>query len=62
MGLISTPFIKYNQIRTEKIDLFEDAFGFYAGFSDVIDLLRATRPEADNEITARLLKRVRKEM
>jgi hypothetical protein len=60
MGLTSTPFLLYRDIKTEEIDLFEDAWGFYPQFSDVIDLLRQVKPVPGKRLTRRLIANIRK--
>jgi hypothetical protein len=60
MGLTSTPFLLYRDIETEEIDLFEDAWGFYPQFSDVIDLLKQVKPVPGKRLTRRLIKTIRK--
>ncbi len=49
MGLNSTPFISYHDIRTEDIDLIEDAWGFKTEFYDVIDILGEVKPVPEKE-------------
>jgi hypothetical protein len=60
MGLNSTPFLSYPEIKTDEIDLFEDAFGFYPQFCDVIDVLKQLKPVPGKRLTRRLIKVVRK--
>jgi hypothetical protein len=60
MGLNSTPFLSYHQIKTDRIDLYEDAFGLCSEFKDVIDILRLINPEPDRRVTNRLIKKIRK--
>jgi hypothetical protein len=60
MDLNSTPFLSYRQIKTDKIDLFEDAFGIYSQFSDVIGLLNMVKPVPGKRLTRRLLAKARK--
>ncbi len=60
MGLTSTPFLLYRDIKTEETDLFEDAWGFYPQFSDVIDLLRQIKPVPGKRLTRRLIANIRK--
>jgi hypothetical protein len=60
MGLTSTPFLLYRDIKTEETDLFEDAWGFYPQFSDVIDLLRQVKPVPGKRLTRRLIANIRK--
>jgi len=60
MGLNSTPFLSYRDIKTDKIDLFEDAFGIYSQFSDVIGLLNMVKPVPGKRLTRRLIAKIRK--
>jgi len=55
MRLTSTPLLSYRDIKTEKIDLFEDAFGLSAQFSDVISLLKKVSPVPGKQLTRRLI-------
>ena len=60
MGLTSTPFLSYRDIKTDKTDLFEDAFGIYSQFSDVFGLLNHVRPVPGRKLMRRLIERIRK--
>ena len=60
MGLNSTPFLSYREINTDETDLFEDAFGFYPQFSDVIDVLKQVKPVPAKRLTRRLIEKIRK--
>jgi hypothetical protein len=60
MDLKSTPFLSYREIKTDKIDLHEDAFGLYQQFSDVIGVLNLLKPIPGNRLTRRVIARVRK--
>jgi hypothetical protein len=61
MGLNSTPFISYHNIKVEEIDLYEDAWGFNSEFSDVIDLLRQLEATPGRRLTKRLIGKIRKQ-
>ena len=61
MGLISTPFLSYHDIRVDNIDIYEDAWGLYQEFSDVIQLLEQVRPEPKKRLMNRLIERVRQQ-
>ncbi len=61
MGLNSTPFIKYRNIKTNEIDLFEDAWGLNSQFYDVIELLRQIEPIPGKRLTKRLISKIRKQ-
>jgi hypothetical protein len=61
MGLNSTPFISYHNIKVEGIDLFEDTWGFNSEFSDVINLLRQVKPSPGKRLTKRLIAKIRKQ-
>jgi hypothetical protein len=60
MGLNSTPFLSYQDIKTDKIDLFDDAFGICAQFSDVIGILNQVKPVPGRRLTRRLIEKIRK--
>lgn len=60
MGLNSTPFLSYREIQTDKIDLFEDAFGIYAQFNDVIGILDLVKPVPGKRLTRRVIKAARR--
>ena len=62
MGKNSTPFLSYDQIQTNKIDLYEDAFGFVTDFHNVISLLEKSKPIPSNDLTVRLLEKIKKEL
>ncbi len=59
MGLNSTPYLSYQEILVDDIDIYDDAWGFYPEFNDVIDLLKQVKPVAGRRLTNRLLKRIR---
>jgi hypothetical protein len=59
MALTSTPFLSYHEIQVDNIDIYEDAFGFYQEFSDVINLLEQLKPVPKKRLTKRLIERVR---
>jgi hypothetical protein len=62
MVLISTPFIKYHDIKVEEIDLYEDAWGLYSEFCDVIDLFRNNIAVPERSLTTDLIKKIRKKV
>jgi len=59
MGSTSTPFLSYRDINTDGIDLYEDAWGFFTEFSDVIGLLQQVRPVPDERLISRTIKKIR---
>jgi hypothetical protein len=61
MGLISTQFITYHNIKVNTLDLFEDAWGLSSEYSDVIGLLRQIKAVPERRLTKRLIKKIRKE-
>ncbi len=61
MDLNSTPFLSYHEIQVDNIDIYEDAWGFYQQFSDVITLLEQVKPVPRKRLTMRLIERVRKQ-
>lgn len=54
----STHFISSNEIKVDKIDLYEDAFGLYPEINDVTGL--DNKPEPESELVNRLIERIRK--
>jgi hypothetical protein len=60
MGLISTQFITFREIKVEEVDLIEDAWGINSEFCDVIDLLRQIEPIPERCLTTNLIKKIRK--
>jgi len=60
MVFTSTPFLSYHEIKTEGIDLFEDAFGLNTEFFDVIELLKQVKPVSQKWLTRRLIEKIRK--
>jgi len=62
MGLISTQFITFREIKVKDIDLIEDAWGLNSEFSDVIDLLRLVNPVPERCLTTSLIKKLRKKV
>jgi hypothetical protein len=62
MGLNSTPFLSYHDIRTENIDLIEDAFGIGSEFHDVIALLETVKTDPGKRLTKSLIKKIRKKV
>jgi hypothetical protein len=59
MALTSTPFLSYHEIQVDNVDIYEDAFGLYQEFSDVINLLGQLNPVPKKRLTRRLIERVR---
>ncbi|MEI6050872.1 MAG: hypothetical protein WCS03_18440 [Bacteroidota bacterium] len=59
MGLSSTPFITYTDIKVENIDLYEDAWGLNYDFCDVIDLLRQIKIVPESRLTKTLIEKIR---
>jgi hypothetical protein len=60
MGLISTPFITFRDIKVKDIDLLEDAMGLNTEFNDVITVLRFIKIVPERRLTTSLIKRIRK--
>jgi len=61
MGLNSTRFVSYHEIKTENCDLIEDAFGLNSQFFDVIELLLIVNPVPDDDLTEKLIRKIRKQ-
>lgn len=62
MGLNSTPFLSYHDIRTEGIDLIDDAYSFKTEFYDVIALLGEIKSAPGKRLTKSLIQKVRKKV
>jgi hypothetical protein len=60
MGIISTQFITYSDIKVKDIDLIEDAWGLNSEFCDVIELLRHIKVEPEKKLTKKLIDKIRK--
>jgi len=60
MDLTSTHYLSYREIKTDGIDLIEDAFGFYAQFGSVLSLLNILKPIPGKRLTNRLIRKIRK--
>lgn len=61
MGSTSTPFISYHEIQVDNIDIYEDAWGLYQEFGDVIKLLEQVKPVPKKRLVKRLIERVRQQ-
>lgn len=59
MALNSTPFLSYHEIQVDKIDIYDDVYGFYQEFNDVMNLLDQVKPVPAKKLTKRLIERVR---
>lgn len=59
MGLTSTHFVSYNEINVDETDLIDDAWGFNNDFHDVISLLRMFRIEPGDELTKKLIDKIK---
>ncbi len=62
MGVNSTPFISYQNIKVEEIDFFDDAWGFNSEFNDVISLLGQVKIVAGKCLTKNLIDKIRKQV
>lgn len=61
MDLTSTPFLSYRDIKTDGTDLFDDAWGFYPQFHDVIDTMKHLKAIPGKRLVSRLIGKIRKE-
>jgi len=59
MDLNSTHFLSFHEIRTEDIDLIEDAFGLCSEFIDVIAFLGMIKSVPGNRLTSSLIQKIR---
>jgi len=62
MGLNSTPFLSYRDIKVEETDLIEDAWGLTSEFCDVIDLLGLLKVDPGKRLTKNLINKIRKKV
>ena len=60
MGITSTHFISYREINVLNEDLIEDAWGLNTQFVDVIALLRQAKASPVEELTEKLIDKIRK--
>lgn len=61
MGKNSTPFLSYHEISVNNTDLYDDAWGFYSEFHDVIDALKLVKVVPGRQLAKRLIHRIRRE-
>ena len=59
MDYTSTPFLSYSDIKTDEIDIIDDAWGFLSEFNDVAAMLQFVRPVPDDELIRGLIKKIR---
>jgi hypothetical protein len=59
MGLTSTQTVTYREINVKDADLIDDAFGFNCDFNDVVACLRKVRFEPGEDMTKRLIEKIR---
>ncbi len=62
MGLNSTPFISYQEINVDEIDVFYDAWGFNSEFNDVIKFLEQVKIVAGKNLTKSLIDKIRRQV
>jgi hypothetical protein len=58
MDLNSTPFVKYQEIRTDDTDIYDDAWGFSTDFSDVFNFLGKINYSPASEMGERLIETI----
>lgn len=58
MDLISTPLVKYHQVRVDDTDIYEDAWGFSSEFDDVLGLLGKIDNSPAAAMTERLIEMI----
>lgn len=58
MGLISTPFLTYREIKTADSDLIEDAFALRTEFSEVYEFLGSIDCRPRDAMVEQLVKRI----
>jgi hypothetical protein len=59
MGINSTHFVSYHDIKVYDIDLIDDAWGFNSTFHDVIGLLGSSEINPGQDLTDKLIRRIR---
>jgi hypothetical protein len=59
MGLTSTHFLSYRDIKIADIDLIDDAWGFNNLYRDVIVMLHQVKPVPRLELTEKLIHKIR---
>ena len=62
MVLISTPFITYQEIKVDNVDLYADAWGLDSEFRDVFDMLRQIDEVPESSLTTSLINKIRKKV
>jgi hypothetical protein len=62
MGLNSTQFISYRDIKVKEIDLIEDAWGLNSEFWDVISVLGHLKVIPGKSLTRNLIRKIRKQV
>jgi len=62
MGLNSTQFISYRDIKVKEIDLIEDAWGLNSEFWDVISVLGQLKVIPGKSLTRNLIRKIRKQV
>lgn len=62
MGQNFTPFLSFNEIKTDGTDLIDDAWGFRSRFGDVMSLLDRLDPEPQNALTDSLILKIRQQI
>jgi hypothetical protein len=58
-GIHNFVFIAYRNIKVNKIDFFEDAWGINNEFCDVFELLSRVKAVPGKRLTKRLIERIR---
>ncbi len=59
MGYNSTQSISYRDINVDDIDIYEDAWGLYSQYHDVIEILDKLTPAVSRRLTRKLIAAVR---
>ena len=55
MDLTSTPFVKYQEIKVDSTDIYDDAWGFSTDFSDVLNFLGKIDNTPAGDMSERLI-------
>jgi hypothetical protein len=56
-----TQFISYHEIDIQGIDLYEDAWGLFCEYGDMINLLRENEIKPGKRLTSQLMEKIRKQ-
>jgi hypothetical protein len=58
MDLNSTPFVKYQEIKVDDTDIYDDAWGLTRDFSDVLNFLGKIDNTPAGDMSVRLIEMI----